>query len=141
MFSTIVVRVDDLAIFLKENAKDLFYKNHNHFPVLALVNKWNDSVKEISSYGFFFEGESKNFDYCERYVMPSTSVAIKAVKKLFGLHKSDNIIEIPKELLTSWIYCFMEDYNRLTPNHLHQKKWKIIGKDEANAALTIYPNC
>ena len=139
MFSTIVVRVDNLAIFLKENAKNLFYDNH--FPVLALFHKWNDSVKEISSYGYFFEGESKDFDYRERYVMPSTLVAIKAVKKLFGLHKSDNIIEIPKELLTSWIYCFMEDYNRLTPNHLHQKKWKIIGKDEANAALTIYPKC
>ena len=139
MFSTIIVRVDDLAIFLKENAKDLFYDNH--FPVLALINKWNDSVKEISSYGFFFDGESKDFDYHERYMMPSTSVAIKAVKKLFGLHKSDSIIEIPKELLTSWIYCFMEDYNRITPNYLHQKKWKIIGKDKAKASLTIYPKC
>ena len=136
MFSTIVVRVDDLAIFLKENAKDLFYDNH-HFSVLALVNKWNDAVKEISSYGFFFDGESKDFDYHERYVMPSTSVAIKAVKLMFEANESENIFYIDRKFFGTWINDFINKYAISTSNSIVKRRHGTIER----AKDSLIPRC
>lgn len=128
--STIRVKVYDLALFLKENAESII-QDGGSGPV-TLVNKWNDAVKQISTYGYFFDGESKEDGYYERYWMPSTSISIKAVRKLFDLHKSDNIIVIPSILLGSWIYDFLVGYKFTNFNSIPKRRWRTIGKAKAS---------
>ena len=132
MFSTIRVNVYDLAEFLKDYAEEIFHDGEG--PVLDLINKWNDIVKFTYGYGFFFDGESKKDDYCERYWIPPTAISIKAVRKLFNLNKSDNIIVLPKKLLGSWIYEFNVDY-RSSNNSISKRKWRTLG--EAKASLYL----
>ena len=130
MINTIRVNVYDVAIFLKENAEEIIQEYTG--PELAFVCKWNEIVKEISSYGYFFDGESKENGYYERYWKPSTSVSIKAVRILFDLHKSDNVFLLPRILLGSWIYDFLVDYKSSTNNSIAKRRWRTIGKAKAS---------
>lgn len=130
MMNTIRVNVYDLSVFLKENAEDILQDGEG--PVVTLVSKWNDIIEEISSYGFFFDGESEEDGFCERYWKPSTSISIKAVRLLFDLHKSDNYIVLHSELLGEWFDDFISDY-RSTNNS--KRRWRSIGKAKAS----LYP--
>lgn len=131
--NTIRINVYDLAVFLKENAEEIIQNDLG--PELAFVCTWNKIVKEISTYGYFFDGESKEDGYYERYWKPSTSVSIRAVKKLFDLNKSDNVFLLPRILLGSWIHDFVRDYKSITNNSIPKRRWRIIGKAKAS----LYP--
>ena len=130
MFNTIRVNVYDLAIFLKENAEEIIQNDLGS--ELAFVCTWNKVVKEISSYGYFFDGESKEDGYYERYWKPSTSVSIKAIRILFGLHKSDNVFLFPKILLGSWTDEFLKNYKSSVNNSITKRRWRTIGKAKAS---------
>ena len=133
MNNTIRVNVYDLAVFLKENAESIIQDWQG--PVVTLVSKWNDVVKKNSTYGFFFDGESEEDGYCERYWMPPTSISIKAVRDLFELHKSNNYIILPSELLGDWIDDFIVDYKSTINNSIAKRRWRTIGKSKAS----LYP--
>ena len=129
MMNTIRVNVYDVAVFLKENAEEIIQEYTG--PELAFVCKWNEIVKEISSYGYFFDGESEEDGFYERYWKPSTSVSIKTVRLLFNLHKSDNIIVIPSKLLGEWIDDFIRNY-RSDNNSISKRRWRSIGKAKSS---------
>lgn len=130
MINTMRVRVYDLAVFLKENAEEIIQNDLG--PELSLVTKWNEIVKQISIYGYFFDGESEENGFCERYWKPSTSVSIRAVKILFDLNKSDNVFLLPRILLGSWIHDFVRDYKFSTINSTLKRRWRTIGKAKAS---------
>ena len=132
MMNTIRVNVYDLARFLKYNAEEIIQNEES--PLLTLVTMWNDSVKKNSNYGYFFDGESEEDGFYERYWMPPTAISIMAVRDLFELHKSDNIIVVPSELLGDWIDDFIRDY-RSTKNSISKRRWRSIGKAKAS----LYP--
>lgn len=125
------VEVYDLALFLKEYAEEIITtsnsKDYNN-SVLHLVICWNKEVKEKTGYGFFFDGESKEDDYNERYWKPPTSVSIKALKNIFGLNKSDNICYIPKKFLGTWFDEFITNFKSKTNNSIIKRRWRTIGK-------------
>ena len=132
MMNTIRVNVYDFALFLKDNAEEILQDGEG--PVVTLVSKWNDTIKEISSYGYFFDGESEEDGFCERYWKPSTSVSVKAVRILFDLHKSDNVFLLHRILLGSWIQDFLADKST-TNNSITKRRWRSIGKAKAS----LYP--
>ena len=132
MMNTIRVNVYDLARFLKYNAEEIIQNEES--PLLTLVTMWNDSVKKNSTYGYFFDGESEEDGFYERYWMPPTSISIKSVRDLFELHKSDNYIVLPCELLGDWIDDFIRDY-RSDNNSISKRRWRSIGK----AKVSLYP--
>lgn len=127
---TIRVRVYDVALFLKENAEEIIQEYTG--PELAFVHKWNKIVKQISTYGYFFDGESEEDGFCERYWKPSTSVSIRAVKILFDLNKSDNVFLLPRILLGTWIYDFLVGYKFNPINSIPKRRWRTIGKAKAS---------
>ena len=132
MMNKLRVNVYDLARFLKYNAEEIIQNEES--PLLTLVTMWNDSIKKNSTYGYFFDGESEEDGFYERYWMPPTSISIKSVRDLFELHKSDNYIVLPSELLGDWIDDFIRDY-RSDNNSISKLRWRSIGK----AKVSLYP--
>lgn len=132
MSNTIRIRVYDLALFLKENFEEIITYDQTTLSGLAL--EWNRIVKRISTYGYFFDGESEEDGYYDRYWTPPTSIAIKSVRLLFGLNKSDNIITVLRDFLGSYIDEFNDQYN-LINSYSKKRRWRTIGKAKAS----LYP--
>ena len=102
----IKVRVYDVAVFIKENFLEILKteKDTGYPGILDLVCTWNQSVKEISRYGYY--------DEKKRYYTPPTSISMEAVRYIFNLDKSDSEFLISSIFLSSiWDYVFFEDYH------------------------------
>ena len=107
-----------LAKFLKENLVEML-EAEEELP-RAFAKKFNKIILENSGYGFREEDWS--------YFKPSTRVAIKAVRDIFGLEKTENVLIIPSAVLGS----FLSEYRSIPENC---RRWRMAGRAKAS----LYP--
>ncbi len=108
-----------LAKCVKENLVEML-EAEEELP-RAFAEKFNQVLLKNSGYGF------QEDDW--RYFKPSTGAAIKAIRDIFGLKKTGNILVIPSAALGS----FLDEYeNRPVENC---RRWRMIGRAKAS----LYP--
>ena len=106
-----------LAKCMKENLVEML-EAEEELP-RAFAIKFNKILLENSGYGFREE------DW--HYFKPSTREAIKAIRDIFGLGKTENVLVIPSAALGS----FLEEYRSIPVN----RRWRMAGRAKAS----LYP--
>ena len=131
---TVRVNVYDFALFLKEDFVEIYHEDVEISNELKEVaSKFNDSIKKLS------DGDYGYYDDVDCYWMPSTAVAMKAVRQIFGLHHSDNVMVIHSSIFTGCEKVW-EFHKRPTDNSLRKKRWRQIGKLMREEARRHYPS-
>lgn len=133
MRKTIRIELRDFAMFLKHNLDGLIEQsNTNAMEKLGTV--FNNEIQSLSSgkYGYYWDEEE---DGDNGFWKPSTSVAVKAIRKIFGLRKSENILVLPVDVLGWWLNDVM-DFKSPRPNSLRRDRWRNKGK--ALNAIPLY---
>ena len=131
---TVRVNVYDFALFLKEDVMEIYYEDGEISNELdEIVSKFNDSIKKLSDcvYGYY--------DDVDCYWTPSTAVAMKAIRQIFGLHHSDNVMVVPSTIFIGFEKLW-EFHRRPTDNSLRKKRWRQIGKLMREEARHHYPS-
>ena len=131
---TVRVNVYDFALFLKEDVMEIYYEDGEISNELdEIVSKFNDSIKKLSDgvYGYYEDVDC--------YWTPSTAVAMKAIKQIFGLHHSDNVMVVPSTIFIGFEKLW-EFHRRPTDNSLRKKRWRQIGKLMREIARRYYPS-
>ena len=131
---TVRVNVYDFALFLKEDVMEIYYEDGEISNELdEIVSKFNDSIKKLSDgvYGYY--------DDVDCYWTPSTAVAMKAIKQIFGLHHSDNVMVVPSTIFIGFEKLW-EFHRHPTDNSLRRKRWRQIGKLMREIARRYYPS-
>ena len=90
---TVRVNVYDFALFLKEDVMEIYQEYGEISNELdEIVSKFNDGIKKLS------DGDYGYYEDIDCYWTPSTTVAMKAIKQIFGLHHSDNVMVVPSTI-------------------------------------------
>ncbi len=108
-----------LAKCVKENLVDML-EAEEELP-RAFAEKFNQVLLENSGYGFWED------DW--HYFKPSTGAAIKAIRDIFGLKKTENVLVIPSNALGS----FLDEYENIPVENY--RRWRMIGRAKAS----LYP--
>lgn len=133
MRKTIRIELRDFAMFLKHNLDGLIEQSNTN-AMEELGNIFNTEIQSLSSgkYGYYWDEEE---DGDNGFWKPSTSVAVKAIRKIFGLRKSENILVLPVDVLGWWLDDVM-DFKSPRPNSLRRDRWRNKGK--ALKAIPLY---
>lgn len=133
MRKTIRIELRDFAMFLKHNLDGLIEQSNTN-AMEELGNIFNTEIQSLSSgkYGYYWDEEE---DGDNGFWKPSTSVAVKAIRKIFGLRKSENILVLPIDVLGWWLDDVM-DFKSPRPNSLRRDRWRNKGK--ALKAIPLY---
>lgn len=125
MRKTIRIELRDFAMFLKHNLDGLIEQSNTN-AMEELGNIFNTEIQSLSSgkYGYYWDEEE---DGDNGFWKPSTSVAVKAIRKIFGLRKSENILVLPVDVLGWWLDDVM-DFKSPRPNSLRRDRWRNRGK-------------
>ena len=131
---TVRVNVYDFALFLKEDFVEIYHEDVEISNELKeLASKFNDSIKKLS------DGDYGYYDDVDCYWTPSTTVAMKAIRQIFGLHHSDNVMVIHSSIFVGCEKVW-EFHKRPTDNSLRKKRWRQIGKLMREIARRYYPS-
>lgn len=132
MRKTIRIELRDFAMFLKHNLDGLIEQSNTN-AMEELGNIFNTEIQSLSSgkYGYYWDEEDGDNGFWK----PSTSVAVKAIRKIFGLRKSENILVLPVDVLGWWLDDVM-DFKSPRPNSLRRDRWRNKGK--ALKAIPLY---
>lgn len=133
MRKTIRIELRDFAMFLKHNLDGLIEQSNTN-AMEELGNIFNTEIQSLSSgkYGYYWDEEE---DGDNGFWKPSTSVAVKAIRKIFGLRKSENILVLPVDVLGWWL-DELKDYKSPCSNSLRRDRWRNKGK--ALKAIPLY---
>lgn len=133
MRKTIRIELRDFAMFLKHNLDGLIEQSNTN-AMEELGNIFNTEIQSLSSgkYGYYWDEEE---DGDNGFWKPSTSVAVKAIRKIFDLRKSENILVLPVDVLGWWLDDVM-DFKSPRPNSLRRDRWRNKGK--ALKAIPLY---
>lgn len=119
------IEVRDFAIFVKENLDDLIEQsNTNAMEELGTV--FNNEIQFLSrgKYGYFWNEDN---DGDNGFWKPSTAIAIQAIRQIFGLRKTENILILPESALGWWLDDVM-DFKSPRSNSLRRDRWRNKGK-------------
>ena len=132
MRKTIRIELRDFAMFLKHNLDGLIEQSNTN-AMEELGNIFNTEIQSLSSgkYGYYWDEEDGDNGFWK----PSTSVAVKAIRKIFSLRKSENILVLPVDVLGWWLDDVM-DFKSPRPNSLRRDRWRNKGK--ALKAIPLY---
>ena len=131
---TVRVNVYDFALFLKEDFVEIYHEDVEISNELKeLASKFNDSIKKLS------DGDYGYYDDVDCYWTPSTTVAMKAIRQIFGLHHSDNVMVIHSSIFVGCEKVW-EFHKRPTDNSLRKKRWRQIGNLMREEARRHYPS-
>lgn len=123
---SIRIEVRDFAIFVKENLDDLIEQSNTNATMEKLGTIFNNEIQFLSSgkYGYFWNEDN---DGDNGFWKPSTAIAIQAIRQIFGLRKSENILVLPVDVLGWWLDDVM-DFKSPRPNSLRRDRWRNKGK-------------
>ena len=92
MSKKIRINIYDLAMFLNDHAKVVLRGDYNN-PLLAeFIKQYNEKLQEVSFYGYD--------DVNNAWYEPNMSVSIKAIRLMFNLSNTTNIVLLDIEMFT-----------------------------------------
>ena len=92
MSKKIRINIYDLAMFLNDHAKVILRGDYNN-PLLAeFIKQYNERLQEVSFYGYD--------DVNNAWYEPNMSVSIKAIRLMFNLSNTTNIVLLDIEMFT-----------------------------------------
>ena len=90
MSKKIRINIYDLAMFLNDHAKVVLRGDYNN-PLLAeFIKQYNEKLQEVSFYGYD--------DVNNAWYEPNMSVSIKAIRLMFNLSNTTNIVLLDTEI-------------------------------------------
>lgn len=133
MKKSVRIEVRDFALFLKHNLDGLIEQSNTSI-MKELGNIFNTEIQSLSSgkYGYYWDEEE---DGDNGFWKPSTAIAIQAIRQIFGLRKSENILVLPVDVLGWWLDDVM-DFKSPRSNSLRRDRWRNKGK--ALNAIPLY---
>ena len=125
MRKTIRIELRDFAMFLKQNLDGLIEQS-NTIAMEELGDVFNTEIQSLSrgKYGYYWDEED---DGDNGFWTPSTAITIQAIRQIFGLRKTENILIIPESALGWWI-DELKDYKSPRSNSLRRDRWRNKGK-------------
>ena len=125
MKKSIRIELRDFALFLKANLNGLIEQSDTAI-MKELGDVFNKEIQSLSNnrYGYFWDDNERWDEY---YKKPSTAVAIKATRAIFGLRKSENILVLPESVLGWWLDEIV-DFKSPRANSLRRDRWRNRGK-------------
>ena len=132
---TMRVNVYDFALFLKEDVMEIYQADGEISNELLdeIVSKFNVGIKKLS------DGDYGYYEDVDCYWTPSTTIAMKAIRQIFGLHHSDNVMVIHSSIFVGCEKVW-EFHKHPTDNSLRKKRWRQIGKLMREEARRHYPS-
>lgn len=130
---TIRIELMDFVTFMKENLIGITEQS-NTDAMESLGTVFNKEIQSLSRghYGYFWNEEE---DGDNGYWKPSTAVAVKAIRKIFGLRDCENILILPESALGWWVDEIV-DFKSPCSNSLRRDRWRNKGK--ALKAIPLY---
>ena len=93
MSKKIRINIYDLAAFLNEHAKRALRGDYNNNPLLVeFIKQYNEKLQEVSFYGYD--------DVNNAWYEPNMSISIKAIRLMFNLSNTANIVLLDIEIFT-----------------------------------------
>ena len=92
MSKKIRINIYDLAMFLNDHAKVVLRGDYNNPLLTELIKQYNEKLQEVSFYGY---DETNNEWYAT-----TMSVSIKAIRLMFNLSHTSNIVLLDIETFT-----------------------------------------
>ena len=92
MSKKIRINIYDLAMFLNDHAKMALRGDYNNPKLAEFIKQYNERLQEVSFYGY---DEVNNAWY-----EPNMSVSIKAIRLMFNLSNTTNIVLLDIEMFT-----------------------------------------
>ena len=92
MSKKIRINIYDLAMFLNDHAKVVLRGDYNNSLLAKFIKQYNERLQEVSFYGY---DEVNNAWY-----EPNMSVSIKAIRLMFNLSNTTNIVLLDIEMFT-----------------------------------------
>ena len=90
MSKKIRINIYDLAMFLNDHAKEVLRGDYNNPKLAEFIKQYNERLQEVSFYGY---DEVNNAWY-----EPNMSVSIKAIRLMFNLSNTTNIVLLDTEI-------------------------------------------
>ena len=90
MSKKIRINIYDLAMFLNDHAKMALRGDYNNPKLAEFIKQYNERLQEVSFYGY---DEVNNAWY-----EPNMSVSIKAIRLMFNLSNTTNIVLLDTEI-------------------------------------------
>ena len=114
MSKKIRINIYDLAMFLNDHAKVVLRRDYNN-PLLAkFIKQYNEKLQEVSFYGY---DEVNNAWY-----EPNMSVSIKAIRLMFNLSNTTNIVLLDTEIFTQGRMDKVLESYKTKPNNSIRKE-------------------
>ena len=92
MSKKIRINIYDLAMFLNDHAKVVLRGDYNNLMLAEFIKQYNERLQEVSFYGYD--------DVNNAWYEPNMSVSIKAIRLMFNLSNTTNIVLLDTEIFT-----------------------------------------
>ena len=92
MSKKIRINIYDLAMFLNDHAKMALRGDYNNPKLAEFIKQYNERLQEVSFYGYD--------DVNNAWYEPNMSVSIKAIRLMFNLSNTTNIVLLDIEMFT-----------------------------------------
>lgn len=92
MSKKIRINIYDLAMFLNDHAKMVLRGDYNSPLLIGFIKQYNEKLQEVSFYGYD--------DVNNAWYEPNMSVSIKAIRLMFNLSNTTNIVLLDIEIFT-----------------------------------------
>ena len=90
MSKKIRINIYDLAMFLNDHAKVALRGDYNNPMLAEFIKQYNEKLQEVSFYGYD--------DVNNAWYEPNMSVSIKAIRLMFNLSNTTNIVLLDTEI-------------------------------------------
>ena len=127
MSKKIRINIYDLAMFLNDHAKVVLRGDYNN-PLLAkFIKQYNEKLQEVSFYGYD--------DVNNAWYEPNMSVSIKAIRLMFNLSNTTNIVLLDIAIFTPGRMDKVLESYKIKPNNSIRKERR---RTKVKALLIIH---
>ena len=125
MSKKIRINIYDLALFLNEHTKRALRGDYNNPLLVEFIKQYNEKLQEVSFNGYD--------DVNNEWFFPTTKESIKAIRLMFNLSNTNNVVLLDKDILTP---CGMdkvlESYKTKPANSIRKERRIMRARAESD---------
>ena len=127
MSKKIRINIYDLAMFLNDHAKVALRGDYNNPMLAEFIKQYNEKLQEVSFYGYD--------DVNNAWYEPNMSVSIKAIRLMFNLSNTTNIVLLDTEIFAPGRMDKVLESYKTKPNNSIRKERRMM---KVKALLIIH---